>query len=366
MLFYLTDSLFVDQNANDYLEIATAISNISIAVYESKHSINGDYRILEHMSKNADIDIRARKILNNVVQQFAFYSIPQCISFYIEVVREIVNQPLREEGSKQIAQICYKEFLDTKSTQESCLIGEYYFDCKFFRVILNWYKMKKGITLSTSFEDIDGSGDDTYKKIKQFVGRNKRPTLCIVDSDRKYSKQEIAKDSTCGKCMKLFPQKYIYRFVALNVHEVENLVPLSIIDGIPWIGDAKSHKTAFDYLRNSPEYIEILSFFDIKMGIRYYESLFKDSDYLSYVAKCCSCHPKIPKGEQFDSYIKTLSEKDVIYPSLLKSLLKNSLEYISNNKITSFELLDFQEKEWCIIAQNMLNWGFCRNNENVS
>ena len=83
------------------------------------------------------------------------------------------------------------EFLDTKSTQECCLIGEYYYDCKFFRRILSWFKGKNGITLPTVFEDIDGGGDDTYKKVKQFVGRNKRPTLCIVDSDRRYPEQTI-------------------------------------------------------------------------------------------------------------------------------------------------------------------------------
>ena len=365
MLFYLTDSLLVDKKASEYLEIATAISNLSIAVYESKHSINGDFSIIEFMSKNVDIDIRARNILNNVAQQFAFYSIPQHITFYIEVVRETTDQPLREEESKQIAQVCYKEFLDTKSTQESCLIGEYYYDCTFFHVILNWYKTKMGITLSTLFEDIDGSGDDTYKKVKQFVGRNKRPTLCIVDSDKKYPNQIIAEDSTCGKCMKLYPHNYIYRFIALNVHEVENLVPLSVIDGLSWAGDAKFHKESFDYLRNSHENLEILPFFDIKMGIKYYKSLFENPDYLVYVEKCCMCHPQIPKGDQFGKFIDSLSEKDVVYPSLLKGLLKNSLEFISKNKITSFDLMDFQEKEWCTIAQNMLNWGFCRNKENV-
>ena len=57
MLFYLADSLLVDKKSSEYFEIATAISNIAIAAFESKHSISGDIGILEFMSKNIDIDI---------------------------------------------------------------------------------------------------------------------------------------------------------------------------------------------------------------------------------------------------------------------------------------------------------------------
>ncbi len=365
MLFYLTDSLLVDKSSNDYLGILTAISNIAIAVYESKHSINGDIMILEFMSKNGDLDFRSRMILNNVVQQYSILPIPQQITYYIEITKDIIEPSLRKVGNREVAQINYKEFLDTKSTQECCLIGEYYYDCKFFQIILSWYKRFFDISLSTKFEDIDGSGDDTSKKVKQFVGRNKRPTICIVDSDKKYPEQEIAKNSTCGKCMNLYPNRFIYRFIALNVQETENLVPLSIVDNLPWVGEAKPHKESFDYLRNSPEYLDILPFFDIKKGIQYHKSLFQDPKYLTYVKKCCSCNPNIPNGEELDDLLKHSSEKKVIYPSLLKDLLKDSLDYISRNKIETFDLLEFQKKEWNKIAQNMLNWGFCRNAENI-
>ena len=366
MLFYLTDSLLVDKSSSDYLGIITAISNIAIAVYESKHSINGDITIMDSMSKNEDLDFRSRMVLNNVVQQYSIQPIPQQITYYIEVTNGVAEPSLRKVGNRKVAQISYNEFLDTKSTQECCLIGEYYYDCEFFQLILNWYKRLLGISLSTNLENIDGGGDDTLKKVKQFVGRNKRPTICIVDSDKKYPEQEIATNSTCGKCMNLYPDRFIYRFIALNVQETENLVPLSVIDNLSWVGKAKPHKDSFDHLRNSPECMDILPFFDIKKGIQYHKSLFQDSMYLTYVKKCCSCNPNIPDGKEFDDLLKHSSEKDVIYPSLLKDLLKDSLEYISTNKIETFDLLEFQEKEWKNIAQNMLNWGFCRNAESVS
>lgn len=361
MLFYLANSLLVDKNSIEYFEIATAISNIAIAAFESKHSISGDIRILEFMSKNIDIDIRARMVLNNVVQQYATQPIPQSITFYLEVVKECEDNSFRKDGNRIIAQIPYKEFLDTKSTQECCLIGEYYYDCKFFHRILSWYKERNGIALPTAFEDIDGGGDDTYKKVKQYVGRNKRPTLCIVDSDKRYPGQNIVENSTCGKCMRLYPNKPIYRFIALNVQEVENLVPLSVIDVLTWGGDAKYQKESYDYLSKATNSSELLAFFDIKKGIRYYQSLFKDAKYVDFVEKCCQCHPDIVFPKDYNS----LKEGTIIYPSLRKDLLKDCLDLISKKGITSFDLMDFQEEEWTIIAEIMLNWGFCRNIESV-
>lgn len=114
MLFYLADSLLVDKKSSEYFEIATAISNIAIAAFESKHSISGDIGILEFMSKNIDIDIRARMVLNNVVQQYATQPIPQFITFYLEVVKECEENSFRKDGNRIIAQMSYKEFLDTK------------------------------------------------------------------------------------------------------------------------------------------------------------------------------------------------------------------------------------------------------------
>lgn len=362
MLFYLADSLLVDKNSSEYFEIVTAISNIAIAAFESKHSISGDIRILEFMSKNVDIDIRARMVLNNVVQQYATQPIPQSITFYLEVVKECLENSFRKDGNRIIAQMSYKEFLDTKSTQECCLIGEYYYDCKFFRRILSWFKEKNGIALPTIFEDIDGGGDDTYKKVKQFVGRNKRPTICIVDSDKRYPEQTIAENSTCGKCMRLYPNIPFYRFIVLNVQEVENLVPLSVIDGLSWSGDAKYQKESYDYLTKAKNSSELLAYFDIKKGIRYYQSLFKDPKYVDYVEKCCLCHPNIEIPKDYSS----LKEGSIIYPSLRKDLLKDSLDLISKKGISSFDLMNYQEKEWTTIAEQMLNWGFCRNIESVS
>lgn len=147
-----------------------------------------------------------------------------------------------------------------------------------------------------------------------------------------------------------------------NVQEVENLVPLSVIDDLSWGGDAKYQKDSYDYLRKATNSSELLAFFDIKKGIRYYQSLFMDSKYVDFVKKCCLCHPNIEIPKDYSS----LKEGTIIYPSLRKDLLKESLDLISKKGITSFDLMNFQEKEWATIAEQMLNWGFCRNKESVS
>ena len=88
----------------------------------------------------------------------------------------------------------------------------------------------------------------------------------------------------------------------------------------------------------------------------------RNSKYVDFVKKCCLCHPNIEIPKDYSS----LKEGTIIYPSLRKDLLKDSLDLISKKGITSFDLMNFQEKEWATIAEQMLNWGFCRNKKSVS
>lgn len=60
----------------------------------------------------------------------------------------------------------------------------------------------------------------------------------------------------------------IYKFLPIDVHEIENLIPTNFIDMLNiWNTDAcRQNKEYFDYLKNDAE--RILPFFDFKKGIR--------------------------------------------------------------------------------------------------
>jgi hypothetical protein len=366
MLFYLTNQLLVAEGTPDYVDVISAICNIAVSVYEHKHELRGDYDILKKMSSCEALDHRSRNVIYQVYSNYETMPIPREITYYVEVVYNISTRK-RIAGNCVITQIEYKELMDSKSTQATCLVGEFYYDCEFYRYILNWYKNEHHFDkVGTTFEDVSGSGSSTIDHVKQYLKRDKRPTICIVDTDKKYPSQPIQYSSTCGKCMNKYVENVIYRFIHLNVQEVENLVPLDVVDALNWSGAGVGFKKSFDTLRGHDNSEELLAYFDVKNGIKKDELFLKNSDYRAYAEACCSCDPSNPASVDFMSYSNSLPLKGNLFPMLSNNLLKDANEYLRNNADIKFTLLEFQKKEWMKIARSMLNWGVCRNKEGLN
>lgn len=107
----------------------------------------------------------------------------------------------------------------------------------------------------------------------------------------------------------------------------------------------------------------MLPCFDIKNGIVNGELLRKDALYRNYAMKCYYLHPTLLQHGDFDAYARTLANKTVIYPHLLKGLLKAYLKYLDNGPKFDVELMEYQQKEWEKIGNAMLNMGCSRNVE---
>lgn len=365
MLFYLTDQLLIAEDSPEYDDVMSAICNIAVAVFEHKHDLRGDYKVLKAMSTCSALDKRSRSVIHQVSANYESMPIPREITYYIEVVQEVDRQH-RKEGNRVVTQVCYKELTNSSGTQKTCLIGEFYYDCDFYRFILNWFKKENNLgKIATAFENVSGNGITVIDHVKQYLKRDKRPTICIVDTDKKYPSQPIKSNSTCGKCMNKYGDDVKYKFIALEVQEVENLVPLDVIDSLNWNGAGVEFKKHFDTLRNHAESEQILAYFDIKNGIKNDNMFLKEEAYRAFAKLCYSYDVNNPPNSDFETHCKQLPPDGVIFPMLSSNLLRNSNEYLKTHPNVQFTLLDYQKKEWIKIAQSMLNWGVCRNQESL-
>lgn len=366
MLYYLTSDLIVEPESASYSDVIAAVTNIAIAVFERKHELRGEYNALEFFAKCEGLDLRSRLVVKNILTNYETKTIPAEISYYVEVV---VNVTIRKRlnGKYIVTQIPACKLKDSQSTQASCLIGEYYYDCQFYRKILHWYKTINTITTPIRFEDVSGNGDTIVEHIKQYLKRDKRPCLCIVDTDKKYPSQPIREGTTCGKCAGKYVEDVLYKCIHLNVQEVENLIPLDIIDAQKWKGPFSSvNKDSFDKLRGNSNSEMILAFFDIKEGIKKNEMLINDPEYRTFAKLCCACDPNNAANTDFDGHLDSIPDGSVIYNMLCNNLLKNAIEYMKNNPGLDPSLMEFQKVEWLKIAKAMLNWGICRNEESLN
>lgn len=365
MLYYLTDALPVENTSPQYWDVISAVENLAISVFESKHELYGDYNVLMTLSKNTDIGQRGRNILNRIVQNYPTRSIPLEITYYVEVVPSVTIRK-RIKNHRIVVQLAVCELQDSRSVQETCLIGEFYYDCQFFRQILLRYKRVKGVTTPVCFEDVAGCGGTVINHVRQYLKSNKRPTLAIVDTDKKYPSQPVKTNSTCGKCVGKYVDDVLYRLLHLNVHEAENLVPLEVVDNLHWTGAGVGFKKSYDTLRNHPESEDILAFFDIKNGIKKSPEFKASLVYQDFARLCCSYDPSNPAYANFNQYVLALGNNSVIFPMLSNNLLKDAIGYMKSHSEIDFQLLEFQKREWIKISKLMLNWGYCRNKEAIN
>lgn len=364
MFIHLDDSLLVEEADPIYCNILRAVRNLAIAAFESKHILYGDYAIIEAMRTHFQEDPDVREVFNKIYQSYSRMACPKELSYYLKVVKEPGNVKKGvDENGKSYGLVSYAVFENTRSTQECNLICEDFNDCYFYKLVLDYYKNHNKVNISCSFNDVQGAGDRTRDNIKQCVCRNRQISLCIVDTDKKYPEQGIVSNSTCGKCMYVVRDNPCYLFYTLDVHEVENLIPFNVVDQLQWSAESQPHKDAFDHLRNNAKSEYVLPYFDIKNGVVNDDLLRNDTKYRKFVENLYYLHPGLATHGNYDAYLAGLEDKAVVFPHLLKGLLKRFLEYMGEHPHFDMELLDYQRQEWNKIGKCMLDMGCSRNSE---
>ena len=351
MLFVLSDELMVDSSHSMKIVIVRAIKHIATSVFESKHLLSGSLEVLKYFKEEFKGDFDLYSLFNTLENNYYSTSF-DFVKRRTEIVISISNLR-RIEGDVEIFQSSINDFQDTLCCQASILLGEDFNDCNFFTYILKWYISKNALNINYNFDTDNGGGVNICRSIDNHI-ENKRILLSIIDTDRKYPNSPTG--DTYNKCRKyLRKEKGSFKLIALDVQEIENLMPFNLLDNKSFSGEHASKKEKFDYLRSRNP--NLLQYFDIKKGIRKKDTE-NDSSYKEFAKQCCDCNPDI---NDFDIYYNNLCDSDYVYPPL--SRIFNLIEEDLKNSSENFVLLNFQEREWNKIGEKLLEFGCARNKE---
>lgn len=367
MLFYLTKSLVVEPKDTEYISIYQAVHNLASSVISCNHLLAGDLEALIHFKDIFKNDLIVYPLFNKLYQNYATEPIPTCLTYYIEIVKD--NPHPRYNGHIEVQQILYSDLMDSDHCVKSQLVCEDLNDGAFFIHVLEWYINKTRNNISFALHKVDGGGRNTYRAIENEI-KDKHCTISIVDTDMKYQTDIPAVDSTCSLCANLRIDSPIYNFLPLQVHETENLIPLNYINEFDiWTNGSsndKINKKAFDYLRIDAE--NVLPYFDYKKGIKKNDFYNNNPDFQIFARHCFSLNlDYITAYSNFEAYVDCIGKDQWIYPCLIggSGVMTRLIDMIENNNAPEPELLNFQENNWNMIGQNLLNWCVARNQESI-
>lgn len=368
MLFYLTKSLIIDESDARFDDVKRAVYNLAIHAAEGYHAVIGDFEVITFFRNVFEKDYRVGSFFNAVYQNFALEVVPSFIKYYVEVVLEVTYS--RTEYNKTIVPVCYTRFIPLETTNKTSIVCEFLYDADFFEFVLKWYIKQLAVNVHYAFNKIDGGGANTHKNIEKELNSD-HITISIIDKDCRYPGDSVKSDSTCGKCVGIGLDNVLFKLLLLEVHEIENLVPLNFIDeAFPvWTNNDAEYalkKVAFDHLKSDAE--NILPYFDYKKGIRYNRDYQSSPALQDFAKKCYELNTeKMNIEPDFNRFINTLNENEYIYTELIggTGTIRMALRLIEEGSAPNPSLFVFQEDNWEKIGQEMLNWCFARNVEAI-
>ena len=233
MLFILSDELMVDDSHNMKIAIVRAIKYIATSVFESKHLLSGSLEVLRYFKEEFKTDFDLYSLFNTLENNYYSESF-DFIKRRIEIVISISN-PRRIENDIEIFQSSIDDFQDTSWCQKAIILGEDFNDCKFFSYILKWFVKENNLNVYYDFEKDNGGGINICNSINNHI-KNKKIFLSIIDTDRKYPNSPTGE--TYNKCRRyLGREKGTFQLIALDVQEIENLMPFNLLDDKSFFGE---------------------------------------------------------------------------------------------------------------------------------
>lgn len=249
--------------------------------------------------------------------------------------------------------------------RECTLIAENLEDCSFYEIVADWYRrQQKMMGISVHFHREGGGGNTIKGALRNCVEKEKRPSLCLVDSDQKYGETkltcgQLGYGETCRQAETVLrdvtkPNLPPCELCRLDVHEVENLIPTQILQELqrelPDMAAGLDRLKQLQALRNG----EPALYYDYKNGFPYIKSEPARAYWQEILSELGGKKENMP-GEQ-------KLEKGQYNPHALFFMA------ISGNKLLERATEKMEEVEWEVdaylvpfweqIGAVMLTWGF--------
>jgi hypothetical protein len=250
-------------------ETVNALELLALARREGKHALIGDRKTLKTISQCTDLSRNARQIYNKLsfenTQQFEAYR--AVVTRYIEIINPCTVPQLFNYSGKQVIKVPPKFFNDSAKVQQTVLLCENEQDAIFYekiaRVYLVWKDMK---FIQLKYSPRGGGGSSIAPQYARIQEEKQNICLCIADSDK------IAPNGDLGETAKQIkddPKCIITELFILDLHEIENLIPNSILNNLCSGNNSDRQKALaiLEAIEKSPVK-DLRKFLDIKNGTR--------------------------------------------------------------------------------------------------
>ncbi|WP_024682737.1 hypothetical protein [Pseudomonas syringae] len=310
-----------------------AVENLLKAHGEGKHHVWMPIGVVQELSRVQELGYFSKRVLDELIGQvnerrfihadFLFYA---CVGF---------EDKHRLQFLDGVLHIGYHHLIDSSSTQESILLTENDLDGEAFLWGAKTYLHKHKLSsLNITLEIQPGGGNTTVNSFNR-LSRGKRFFACIIDSDKEHPKASLGTTAKrFNKVNQGFEGKWYFEI--LKHHEIENLIPFSIIKSVA--GDLCKNGYVFD-----PEFYSYRVYPDHKMGLDLKQAASHDRDH----------------GDDYWSCFSGLETESVICPKFGDDLLRRSVDFMSTlSPKTAIQHIDDNfDSEWMRISKLVASWG---------
>ena len=274
---------------------------------------------------------------------------------------------LRAKGKVQIIHL--ENAMKWRLNVGCSLLAENLVDCEFLTLVSRqqYHHLLKGIDIKFHFEN--GGGTTTVDVFEKCLTHDKVPVLCVTDSDQKYDTtkqypQDPPKGETFKKVCDLKKKMDDSSnppnlFFPLEVHEIENLIPLYILielqSDCPNIADGVNTLLSLKNIKNGKPIL----FYDFKNGFPFIEKAPKRV-YWQEISNLLGFEGFIipPSKEKLEDSSFNTDMLSTPFPALhCKTLLKNANSWLKKHFGQNLVLDEYLRVHWNNIADTIFTWG---------
>lgn len=327
--------------------------NVVVAKREILHE-------LANTEKLSDVSRAVYKVLGNRMSERKL--LLKNAKKYCRIVAMNIEESLIVEGDQEIIILNTEEGSSKDFTSYPLMLAENEEDIEFYKIVGQYFMKKNGLgNLNISFEVKNGGGSTIANVLDHIISEKNRMCLCIVDSDRKY------RNATYGDTMQRIIdvtqgvlQDY-FEVVLLEVHEIENLIPLSVLEKVVDENNLERQGLLFlKYLIERDGTLESpIFYFDLKKGI------LKSSFILEEKADA-EKQKKYRKRELYRQYWRKYIEEygikidkesnNVLVNGICERVLRCSMKYFHEN-LNLVVVEEPIQQVWNKIGEKVYCWG---------
>ena len=312
-------------------------------------------------------------------------NLPKSVERIIKAQNE--QQDGEEQQTKYVRVVSVEQAINYRLGDQCIFLCESTNDCALYKLFAERYMYSirdriRGVSLS--LKDENGGGQTTFQQLEKCVRTEHHLTVCVTDSDKKHgvSEQFVNKPGLGQTASALLAAQNtlesegldtLFDLLVLDVHEIENLLPLSVLDDVAQNG-VQDARRGIDYLRllqvkkeelnrnareqndkDKEKYPEVMLCYDVKKGVNI-QTLKNDLQ-----------NPKKKKkvSKALLAYWEEVAEivGDDSIPGVAEKILTHAMRRMEEvtasgyKKVVDYPLDEYLIDHWETIGKKVFSWG---------